>query len=296
MPAHPLHEAIQQRDLIAVERLLAQSDIDPNEQDDQGNAPLHVAIEHREQAAFSNYLAILKRLLNHPRIDLYLKNNQSETPFDVAIRCYCCDDYNNADDIYSRIYSRYMKSQKWVVSNVIRLLIQAMKNQSTSNKAVLSKKYYSETEEEHQQCIANLMVNLRVNGDRDYFTEIMKDFSYPEIVTIINKAHQQTEYYETIARRYQFFKGNNPNTDNPNIDYNKVAAWVYHESDERKLIAMLGNRAMYETSQLGKLPQEIVNEIRFWYSGSFALSRHSFNLKFKVKALEEVSVENKPLP
>jgi hypothetical protein len=296
MPSYPLHHAIRANDASAVKQLLSQPEINPNEQDEQGNTTLTLLIEsseevidnwffHRQEGnqAIKRNRLILGYLLDHPHINFFSKNNRQETPFDVAVRVYCHDYYNCSDDVRSIAY----KVRKKLVGYYITGLLMAMKEQSPSNEMDLSEKYYSENVEQQDITIENLIHILQIGiQDRERFITTVR-VAYSEIKKIIQLVIKITQYYEKIAYRHGFFKGNNHD-----ISYKTVWDWIRRSENDKKVLSILGHRPLIQSSALGKLPQEIIDYIRLFISGSPVLSQHSFShLAFKEKPYEEADTD-----
>lgn len=112
--------------------------------------------------------------------------------------------------------------------------------------------------------------------------EYMKNHAYPKIVVIVENAIQETQYYEKVARRYQFFKNNHTN-----IDYALSETFTRLSFDEKQAILMLGYREFYQYSALEKLSQEILDSIRLFCFRTSAPSHHTFKtLGFHHKPVE----------
>lgn len=75
----PLHIAVQWNHSDVVNDIITihHEKVDPNLQDNKGSTPLHIACE-------CNHQKIVKKLLEHPTINLEKKNNIGATPFAIA--------------------------------------------------------------------------------------------------------------------------------------------------------------------------------------------------------------------
>jgi|GEM_PF-6986860 len=308
MTTSPLHDAIIQADLSKVESLIAHPDTDPNKQNAIGDAALHLAIANTALANKNSecYLKIVHHILSDPRTNLDLTNNISETPFDVAICCYCFDHYISGDDTSSSSY----KVTANAISNVIRALIRAKaaKEGSDSNAINLSEKYYSASPEKQIACMKVLCETLLVHPNfqeyfsfdvpepfsfnfQEYFMKCTTDDAYPTIGITVSKAIEEIQYYAKIARRYQFFKNNHTN-----IDYALAETFTRLSFDEKQAIIMLGYREFYQSSTLEKLPQEILDSIRLFCFGTSAPSHHAFKtLGFHHKPVKATDTDAYPV-
>jgi hypothetical protein len=193
--------------------LLSEPDNDPNKKNEEGDTALHIAITRTDLIVRPNdnftffiepsYLDIFKELVTNKRLDLSAKNNNQETPFDIAVRTYCwCffDGIENLDGEKPYLGASARETMNTIAQLIKNLMIQIILRLS-SDEMILNGKYYSENPEQKQYCIKNLVQiytkEETSNSFEDGFFRAMDKWIYPELKDLISTAKLDPRY--TIA-------------------------------------------------------------------------------------------------
>jgi hypothetical protein len=146
-------------------------------------------------------------LVTNKRLDLSAKNNNQETPFDIAVSTYCwCffDGLENFDfDKEKPFLGASERAKVNTVAQLIKNLIIQINLRLPSDEMILNGKYYSKNPEQKQYCIKNLVQiytkEKTSNYSADMFFRAMDKWIYPELKDLISTAKLGPRYEDTIA-------------------------------------------------------------------------------------------------
>jgi hypothetical protein len=144
-------------------------------------------------------------LVTNKRLDLSAKNNNQETPFDIAVRTYCwCffDGIGNSDGEKPYLGAS-ARAEVNTIAQLIKNLIIQINLRLPSDEMILNGKYYSEKPEQKQYCIKNLVQIYTKEKTSNYLADMffreMDKWIYPELKDLISTAKLGPRYEDTIA-------------------------------------------------------------------------------------------------